>query len=134
MGLDDLLSKLESRVSDTSNTPCNSAGVSMKLASNKACTPDTSDTSHNLCVEDWTGFDHFLSAPIVDDGDLRTCRQCQNLRGRICRIAQPGGLVSANRGYRPRPNVPMRCAGYLPHSDDPDPRPGTMRWPGLSLH
>lgn len=134
MGLADLLSKLESRVSDTSNTPCNSAGVSVKPAPDKACTPDHSDTSLLLSAEDWAGLDHFLSDPIVDSGDLRTCRQCQNLRGRICRIAQPGGLVSANRGYTPRPDVPMRCTGYLPHSNDPDPSPGTMRWPGLSLH
>ena len=63
--------------------------------------------------------------------DLRTCRQCLNLMGRVCRVAQPGGRVSANRGYTPQPDLPIRCAGYLPGIVDPDQRPGILRWPGL---
>lgn len=94
-------------------------------------------THHQIVADAWNCFLSQLEieTPNADSflDDLRTCRQCQNLRGRICRIAQPGGLVSANRGYRPRTDVPIRCAGYLPHSDDPDPRPGILRWLGLSF-
>lgn len=36
-----------------------------------------------------------------EQDDRRTCRQCINLRGMVCLIAQPGGPVSAMRGYRP---------------------------------
>lgn len=64
------------------------------------------------------------------EDDRRRCRQCLNLRGEVCSIATPGGLVSASRGYRPV-NLPMRCAGYMPDVDDADQRPGQERWPGL---
>lgn len=65
------------------------------------------------------------------DDDRRTCSQCLNLRGRACAIAKPGGLVSANQGYRPAPDTLQRCAGYLPTAADTDQRPGRERWPGL---
>ena len=68
-------------------------------------------------------------APFPDD--RRTCSQCLNLRGRACAIAKPGGLVSANLGYRPATATPHRCAGYLPNTTDHDQRPGRERWPGL---
>ena len=67
--------------------------------------------------------------PFLDD--RRTCSQCLNLRGRACAIAKPGGLVSANLGYRPATATPHRCAGYLPNTTDHDQRPGRERWPGL---
>ena len=50
--------------------------------------------------------------------DRRRCSQCLNLRGRVCTIAKPGGLVSANVGYRPAPDTLQRCAGYLPDATD----------------
>lgn len=43
--------------------------------------------------------------------DRRKCKQCTNLRGGICTIAEPGGMVSANRGYRPA-DILRRCAGF----------------------
>ena len=55
-----------------------------------------------------------LPKPDPCPDDRRTCTQCLNLRGRICCIAQPGGLVSARRGYEPIRDVLHRCAGYLP--------------------
>lgn len=63
--------------------------------------------------------------------DLRTCANCANLRGRVCRIAEPAGLVSARRGYEPSRDLPRRCEGFAPGQDDPDQRPGWERWPGL---
>ena len=65
------------------------------------------------------------------EDDRRRCGQCLNLRGEVCPIAKPGGLVSANRGYRPV-NLPMRCAGYSPKAGDTDQRAGAVRWPGLA--
>ncbi len=72
--------------------------------------------------------------PAKTDGDsLRTCNDCGNLRGAVCIVAKPGGLVSAIVGYRPGlPELPRRCAGYSPNADDPDQRPGHERWPGLA--
>ena len=72
------------------------------------------------------------SDPLPDD--RRTCRQCLNLRGRVCSIAKPerGTLVVANVGYRPQPDTLQRCAGYLPNESDNDQRPGRERWPGLT--
>nr|MBL8410215.1 hypothetical protein [Dechloromonas sp.] len=71
-----------------------------------------------------------VSANETDD-DRRTCSQCLNLMGRVCTIARPGGLVSANPGYRPATPILQRCAGYLPNSTDHDQRRGNERWPGL---
>ncbi|MEF8704023.1 MAG: hypothetical protein V5B32_12405 [Candidatus Accumulibacter sp. UW26] len=65
--------------------------------------------------------------------DRRFCSQCLNLRGGVCSVAKPGGLVSAIVGYQPaRPELPQRCAGYSPNADDPDQRPGRERWPGFT--
>jgi hypothetical protein len=61
----------------------------------------------------------------------RTCSQCLNLRGLVCGIAKPGGLVSANTGYRPMADTPHRCAGYLPNATDTNQQSGRERWPGL---
>lgn len=63
--------------------------------------------------------------------DRRTCSQCLNLRGRVCGIAKPGGVVSANLGYRPAIASLQRCVGYLPNTIDYNQRPGRERWPGL---
>lgn len=74
------------------------------------------------------------SLPTVPDSDdRRTCAQCRNLASRVCSVAKPGGIVSANRGYRPNPAILLRCIGYLPNQSDNDQRPGGERWPGLSI-
>jgi hypothetical protein len=36
-----------------------------------------------------------------DTDDRRTCEQCANLRGIVCSVARPGGVVSAVVGHRP---------------------------------
>ena len=59
-----------------------------------------------------------LPKPDPFSDDRRTCSQCRNLRGRVCSIATPGGLVSANLGYRPAADTLQRCAGYLPNATD----------------
>jgi hypothetical protein len=74
-------------------------------------------------------------APTIADypDERRFCTQCLNLRGAVCSVAKPGGLVSAVVGYRPaRPELPRRCAGFAPSIDDPDQRPGRERWPGFT--
>lgn len=49
-----------------------------------------------------------------DDTDDRiTCRQCSSLSySGVCSVAAPGGVVSANRGYRPDRDLLQRCEGY----------------------
>lgn len=56
------------------------------------------------------------AAPDEPADDRRTCRQCQHLQGRVCSVAKPGDLVSANRGYQPNPDTMQRCANYLPNA------------------
>jgi hypothetical protein len=68
---------------------------------------------------------------VPDTDDRRRCSQCLNLRGRVCTVAKPGGLVSANVGYRPAPDTLQRCAGYLPNASDANQQSGRERWPGL---
>ncbi|MEF8712872.1 MAG: hypothetical protein V5B39_04740 [Accumulibacter sp.] len=52
-----------------------------------------------------------------DPDDRRRCDQCGNLRGAVCIIAKPGGLVSAIVGYRPAlPEMLQRCAGFSPRT------------------
>ncbi len=71
-------------------------------------------------------------AIVWHEDDRRRCAHCLNIRpGGICKVAEPGGLVSAMKGYRPNQAVLQRCAGYRPCPDDPDRRPGWERWPGL---
>jgi hypothetical protein len=66
------------------------------------------------------------------EDDRRRCAHCLNLRdGGFCAVAEPGGLVSARRGYKPDPAMLQRCAGYRPCLDDPDRRMGMERWPGI---
>jgi len=90
------------------------------------------------CQRDADARDYFtgraameLPKPDPFPDDRRQCSQCLNLRGRVCTIAKPGGLVSANVGYRPAPGTLQRCAGYLPNATDTNQQPGGERWPGL---
>lgn len=74
-----------------------------------------------------------LHKPYPFSDDRRTCQQChKRAPSGICTAATPGGLVSANRGYRPRPDLLQRCKGFIPLSDDTDQRQGAERWPGLT--
>ena len=91
------------------------------------------------CQRDADARDYFtgraaaeLPKPDPFPDDRRTCSQCLNLRGRVCGAATPGGVVSANKGYRPQADTLQRCAGYLPNAADTDRRPGRERWPGLT--
>lgn len=132
MALADLLLRMEGRATDTPDTPCNPSEVTAKPLQDKACTLDTPDTSQIINAEDWALFNAWLSAALGEPAEeRRTCHQCQHLRGRACAIAKPGGLVSANRGYQPNPEVLQRCAGYLPNDSDTDQRSSSERWPGL---
>ncbi|GHU34826.1 hypothetical protein AGMMS50256_29030 [Betaproteobacteria bacterium] len=64
------------------------------------------------------------------DDDRRRCVHCLNLQiNGVCKVATPGGQVSARRGYQPDTAILQRCAGYRPCPDDPDQRPGAERWP-----
>ena len=69
---------------------------------------------------------------VLDLGDLRPCLWCRNLtRSGRCLAAWRGDL-RASRDWEPTfPGQPSRCIGYLPSHDDPDQRPGHVRWPEL---
>jgi hypothetical protein len=63
------------------------------------------------------------------EDDRRRCAHCLNLlQNGICRVAEPGGRVSARRGYQPNQSWLHRCPEYCPCSEDPDRRPGRERW------
>lgn len=48
------------------------------------------------------------------EDDRRRCTECNNLtHAGVCRVATPGGLVSANRGYRPVLDPPRRCVAFV---------------------
>jgi hypothetical protein len=69
-------------------------------------------------------------AIIWNEDDRRRCAHCLNPQvNGACKVAQPGGVVSAARGYRPSQEWLHRCAGYRPCPDDPDRRTGPERWP-----
>ncbi len=94
----------------------------------------TIDDVLRQCRHDEEARQYFLGRAgcAVTDDDRRRCSQCRNLRGAVCVVARPGGLVSAIVGYRPAsPGVLQRCASYSPNASDTDPRPGRERWPGL---
>lgn len=82
---------------------------------------------------DSEGDDATLEGITWADDDRRRCTHCLNLRhGGVCKVAAPGGLVSAVHGYRPNQAALHRCSGYRPCPDDPDQRPGLERWQGLN--
>ena len=49
---------------------------------------------------------------VVDNDDRRFCRECANLRGTVCTVAQPGGAISARKGYTPLLELPHRCKSF----------------------
>lgn len=147
MTLDDLLAVLASRAADTSATSTAPAGVSAKPLLEPGCTHETLDTPPPRDLPEELRKDSGPVAPArhqveLDDPeiavltwhdtDLRCCALCLNrLPNGICKVAAPGGPVSANRGYRPERLRLRRCEGYRPCPDDPDQRLGRERWPGL---
>lgn len=48
--------------------------------------------------------------------DRAYCAHCSNLRGRVCVVAKPGGVVSAKVGYRPVTDLLQRCAEFAERS------------------
>lgn len=76
------------------------------------------DVLHRCRVDD-EARDYFLARATEvrtedDLDDRRFCTQCRNLRAGVCIVAEPGGLVSAIRGYRPSQDILHRCAAYTP--------------------
>ena len=59
----------------------------------------------------------YFSNPAMDPvpDDRTYCAHCSNLRGRVCVVAKPGGVVSATAGYRPVTDLLLRCAGFAEH-------------------
>lgn len=137
MGLDDLLAKLQ-REAGTPGTLEHTGGVPVKALPLLGCTLGTPGTPQNSDAGEKAEPGHSRQAEPIertgdDPDDRRFCTQCLNLRGVVCIIAKPGGLVSAIVGYRPAsPGVLQRCAGYSPNASDTDQRPGRERWPGLT--
>ena len=64
--------------------------------------------------------------------DRRHCAECRNLSAGRCLAAWRGEIV-ASRQYRPIDDLPRRCAGYMPKTNDPDQRTGKQRWPGIAM-
>ena len=123
MALADLLTRLEWRT-DTPDTPCNPCEVSAKPASIQACTLDTPDTPQNNNSRSDT------PEPDPFNDDRITCDRCANLIARQCQAAKRGEIV-ASRDYEPIRDIPRRCEGYAPGTEDTDQRHGCERWPGL---
>ncbi len=72
--------------------------------------------------------------PVSDDtffvDDRRHCHDCGYLSAGRC-LAAWRGEIEASRQYRPIDDLPRRCGGYIPKSNDLDQRTGKQRWPGL---
>lgn len=70
------------------------------------------------CRHDADARQYFLgraSECATDDIDERRyCDQCGNWRSGVCVVAKPGGVVSANSGYRSATSVPQRCLAFVP--------------------
>ncbi len=89
------------------------------------------------CQQDADVRDYFIGRAAADlprpdpiPDDRRTCDQCANLIARRCQAAKRGEIV-ASRNFEPIRDLPQRCEGYAPGTDDPDRRHGRERWPGL---
>lgn len=119
-------------------TACEETAIRAWLALIEETDPATIAEVIGQCQRDADARDYFtrraaaeLPKPDPFPDDRRTCSQCLNLRGRVCSVATPGGVVSANKGYRPQADTLQRCAGYLPNAAETDRRPGRERWQGL---
>jgi len=78
-------------------------------------------------VMDW----HLYVESEADD-DRRYCTQCVNLFVNGNCLAARRGELRQHRDMAPMTDVPRRCVAYLPKADEPDQRPGSERWPGLT--
>lgn len=95
----------------------------------RQCQVDTNARSYFIQLAGADKLQKQLSDTAFAD-DRRTCYQCLNLIGRRCRAAQRREInVSPN--YEPIRDMPQRCEGYLPNTDDQDSRSGRERWPDL---
>lgn len=65
------------------------------------------------------------------DDDRRHCAQCQNRVENGPCLAAIRGDLKAGRNTTPVDDVPRRCLHYIPSPDDPDQRPGRVRWSHL---
>jgi hypothetical protein len=70
------------------------------------------------CRSDAAARDYFLERaaeelpkPDPFPDDRRLCTECRHLRGEVCSIAKPGGIVDVARGYRPVRRL-VRCVGF----------------------
>lgn len=74
-----------------------------------------------------------IPGPVQGCDDRRYCYQCLNLlRSGLCMAARRGEL-DASYSYHPVDDIPRRCAGYVPHPEDPDQRVGRDRWPKIAV-
>ena len=82
---------------------------------NEALNAALADPDNALVCYTAIASEHGLPLP---DTDRHTCRQCANYTySGMCSIATPGGLVSAQRGYRPGAmfqEQPHRCLAFKP--------------------
>lgn len=81
-------------------------------------------------ANDATRLRYATPAQLADD--RVTCASCLELSGVACLAAKRGELRNTARWMEPIPDLPRRCLGYRPGPDDPDPRPGPERWPGMA--
>lgn len=72
------------------------------------------------------------TAPDLPD-DRITCRQCACLVSGVCGAVSRREVV-ASPGYRPAPDIPRRCEGFIPQLGAVDDRTGRKRWPSLCRH
>lgn len=119
MGLDDLLAKLV-REAATPVTIDGAEGVTAEAPETLASTLVTPVTPQDRspASDAKAGVLNVSGHDGADFDDRRFCWQCANLRGDVCSIAFPGGLVSAIRGYRPVQEILRRCAGHEPNDTD----------------
>lgn len=83
-------------------------------------TPAT--TPENPCNKPCNNAPPFVALLLRDsDDDRRHCRECLNLAGRRCTATR---LVVLD-------DLPRRCLDYRPTEDDPDQRPGAVRFAWL---
>jgi hypothetical protein len=93
-------------------TELRNAGVRLTIEDGKI-----KATGNKAALERWMPVIRERKAEIIEaleagaSDDRRLCTECRHLRGEVCSIAKPGGIVDAARGYRPVRRL-VRCAGF----------------------
>lgn len=64
--------------------------------------------------------------------ERRYCHECSNLTGKGRCLAAWRGEILASSHYHPVDDIPRRCEGFVPKTNDSDQRIGRQRWPGLT--